>query len=457
MQCREKEEMVMAKKVKVWFFGAVCLFLAGCGSADRGQQPSVQAADASQEMKMQVTKSVKEGQNVQTKWDGEPEAKEGDGAEDAKNREDLSEDIPKGEEDGGKYKAEFLGVDSTEILSCKVYHGESQEEITPTSARGKYLLQMLSGFLEDPQYEYGFVLGIVDLKEESLEEMAKRRKSGYFIQIQSGQEFSHSFVEPRDRFVKHKSKISNFDSVIVELDQGAGGIFLNYNIDGKRTFHPIGCQNPEMVEGFLEKYKEWENAEDWDAAFAKLEGENQEISGRSAEIWGNLNGAGQEEGGQANFLGIDSAQIQLCRIYHGESQGELNLAEGRGKEFLQKLSTFLGKQKYSDTFCEGGLEDEGVPLEGLGDMAKKQGENYYILFQFSQPMSVYLKEKPEGAFWIHDIDTLVVEVDLDEKILNLNWHNQKELPNDGFFSCIGVHNKKAANDFVAMYEEWGGL
>lgn len=448
----------------LWLFLLAALCLAGCGSANRGQQPSVQAADVSQEIKMQGTKGAKEGQNVQTRWDGEPEAKEGDDAEDAIGREDPPEDIPKGGEgDGGKYQAEFLGVDSAEILSCKVFHGDSQEEVAPASARGKYLLQMLSSFLEDPQYEYGFVLGIMDLKEESLEEMAKRRKSDYFIQIQSRQEFSHSFVEPRDRFVKHKNKVSNFDTAIVELDQGAGGIFLNYNIDDKGTFHPIGCQNPGIVEGFLEKYKEWENTEgwedtgDWDAAFARLEEEKQEISGQSAEIWGNLNGAGQEEGGQATLLGIDSAQIQLCRIYHGESQEDLNLAEDSGKEFLQRLSAFLARQKYADTFCEGGLEDEEVPPEGLGDMAKKQGDNYYILFQFSQPVSIYLREKPDGAFWVHDIDTLVVEVDQEEKIVNLNFHNQKVLPNDGFFSCIGVHKKKAVNDFVEMYGEWSSL
>lgn len=58
------------------------------------------------------------------------------------------------EESSEEYKASFLGVDSSVIQACQVYYGERQEEIDMSEARGKYLVQMLSGFLENPDYSF---------------------------------------------------------------------------------------------------------------------------------------------------------------------------------------------------------------------------------------------------------------------------------------------------------------
>ncbi len=58
------------------------------------------------------------------------------------------------EESSEEYKASFLGVDSSVIQACQVYYGERQEEIDMSGARGKYLVQMLSGFLENPDYSF---------------------------------------------------------------------------------------------------------------------------------------------------------------------------------------------------------------------------------------------------------------------------------------------------------------
>ena len=41
-------------------------------------------------------------------------------------------------------KPSFLGVSSSQITSCKIYHGTSQEELDPTTENGKAFLQMLS-------------------------------------------------------------------------------------------------------------------------------------------------------------------------------------------------------------------------------------------------------------------------------------------------------------------------
>ena len=60
--------------------------------------------------------------NAQTEWDG---------------RKKNTQSIPKTDKinkDIGKDTAEFLGVDSNEILSCTIYHGESKEEIDLTEA-----------------------------------------------------------------------------------------------------------------------------------------------------------------------------------------------------------------------------------------------------------------------------------------------------------------------------------
>lgn len=58
------------------------------------------------------------------------------------------------EESSEEYKASFLGGDSSAIQACQVYYGERQEEIDMSEARGKYLVQMLSGFLENPDYSF---------------------------------------------------------------------------------------------------------------------------------------------------------------------------------------------------------------------------------------------------------------------------------------------------------------
>ena len=58
------------------------------------------------------------------------------------------------EESSEEYKASFLGVDSSAIQACQVYYGERQEEIDMSEARGKYLVQMIPGFLENLGYSF---------------------------------------------------------------------------------------------------------------------------------------------------------------------------------------------------------------------------------------------------------------------------------------------------------------
>lgn len=360
------------------------------------------------------------------------------------------------EESSEEYKASFLGVDSSVIQACQVYYGERQEEIDMSEARGKYLVQMLSGFLENPDYSFMYTSGMLDLNDKGLEELAKINKGNYFVCLQFGQEVPFVFPEKKDVWTTHM-RTENLRAVIIKI--GKNTLTLNRQA-GEGLYYPLVCQDPKMEAGFLEKCKEWDQTESWTEAFEKLEESQAEQKAGRAEMLQLISrtdtGQEGEDGktGQVHFLGTKGCQVKACRIYHGGSQQELDLLESDGQAFIQEFSAFLLGNRYSDE--DMGYLD-GESLENLENVAKENGEDYYILFQFEHPLTIVLNGQPEGAFWIHDIDTLVVEVDLDEKILNLNWHNQKELPNDGFFSCIGVHNKKAANDFVAMYEEWGSL
>ena len=118
--------------------------------------------------------------NAQTEWDG---------------RKKNTQSIPKTDKinkDTGKDTAEFLGVDSNEILSCTIYHGESKEEIDLTEASGKYLLQMLSDFFNDSKYTYNAYDEVITLQFESLEDLAQSVKRNYYIWIQLGQRISYS-------------------------------------------------------------------------------------------------------------------------------------------------------------------------------------------------------------------------------------------------------------------------
>ncbi len=297
---------------------------------------------------------------------------------------------------------------------------------------------------------------MLDLNDKGLEELAKINKGNYFVCLQFGQEVPFVFPEKKDVWTTHM-RTENLRAVIIKI--GKNTLTLNRQA-GEGLYYPLVCQDPKMEAGFLEKCKEWDQTESWTEAFEKLEESQAEQKAGRAEMLQLISrtdtGQEGEDGktGQVHFLGMEGCQVQACRIYHGGSQQELDLLESDGQAFIQEFSAFLLGNRYSDE--DMGYLD-GESLENLENVSQENGEDYYILFQFEHPLTIVLNGQPEGAFWIHDIDTLVVEVDLDEKILNLNWHNQKELPNDGFFSCIGVHNKKAVNDFVAMYEEWGSL
>ena len=129
------------------------LLLAGC-SSQQGQQASTQNAKASQNNSNKAAPANKES---------------------AIDEED-------------EYKASFFGTDSSEILSCTVYHGNNQEEVDVKTARGKYLVQMLSGFMENPNYKFPGRTGIET--EKSLKEQAKMHKAHYYVSLQFKQKVS---------------------------------------------------------------------------------------------------------------------------------------------------------------------------------------------------------------------------------------------------------------------------
>jgi hypothetical protein len=183
--------------------------------------------------------------NAQTEWDG---------------RKKNTQSIPKTDKinkDTGKDTAEFLGVDSNEILSCTIYHGESKEEIDLTEASGKYLLQMLSDFFNDSKYTYNAYDEVITLQFESLEDLAQSVKRNYYIWIQLGQRISYSL---------QGEMLEEFNSVIIKVEPGQNFLAFTCNIRSDEHHYVMGSSQYGIVNDFLARYEEWENTKNGDEA-----------------------------------------------------------------------------------------------------------------------------------------------------------------------------------------------
>lgn len=431
MQCREKERMVMAKKAKVWVLLAACLFLAGCGSANRGQQDAVQKTEMVQEARAQgvSTDKMQEAPNAQTEWEAEP----------AQGAEGKAASNPK-DGDGGKYQADFLGIDSSRIKSCTVYHDLGKEELDMSTARGKYFIQMLSGFFDSPKYRYSALADAYEMWQ--LEGMEGWVTKSYYVllELEGPSEIrlnTTGYSGSGDTSIK----TINSSILLVGVDPEFGDIFLRSEM-GSGYMSTMECGGvPEGTAEFEEKYEAWKNTEDWDAAFAEAEAEKASREGLM---------------GSEGVKGIDAGQMQLCRVYHNGGQEDIDLTGERGAAFVQMLSGFLEEQAYSQGFPFSDLDDEGVAadLEQVGDFVKGRGENYYILFQTGQDCENSFQNTEKGMTTIHNYDMLLVEADVKEKTLILSIHEKGNHSRTGFISVLGIRKGEVVKEFVRRYEEW---
>lgn len=255
---RERTGDLMKKTLLISILLLASLGLPGCGTQDRNQQGMAQLAEAAQDKPQETGLGrlaenagvrQKEAQVAQTDWDGR------EGSPQVESAEADSNDA---------YKAGLFGVDSSEMLSCTVYHGESCEEIDLTEARGKCLIQMLDEFFRDPKYTYGMLEGGYFQEEiEDLGRMASSIQNDYFIYIELGKRITHAL---------QGETLKNFNTVMIETYSPSSGcgVILNYNIENDDYFYPASGMEPGMREDFLSRYRDWEQTEDWDAAVEEL-------------------------------------------------------------------------------------------------------------------------------------------------------------------------------------------
>lgn len=278
-----------------------CFLISGCGSADRKQQDAaVHAADTQEEGKTQAEDTLQESKawatenllaagNAQTGWDGEADEESGKenpqkaereaGPEDSPNAAAVIADPeppqPKPEDgDGSKYQADFLGNDSSNIKSCMIYHNGKKEALNLSTAKGKYLIRMLSGFFGEYEEGYGFFDGGMDL--EWLEEVSQEKLENYYIKLQIENPVTMTFQEIYPNSESTRT-VEGYDTLIIEanMDPETEYLVLFWN-DGTDLFKGIAPNkgaDPDFVKSFQEKYKSWEETTDWEKAFAEMEGE----------------------------------------------------------------------------------------------------------------------------------------------------------------------------------------
>ncbi len=257
-----------------------CFVIPGCGSPDREQQkasvhPEVkaQSEDVLEEAKAQREEVVQEIQRVQTEWDGN--------LEDRQEPEEASADVevpaPKPEDgDGSKYQVDFLGNDSSNITSCILYHDGKKEALNLSTAKGKYFIQMLSGFFGEYENGYGYFNGGMCL--DWLEEVSKEKTENYYIKLQIEDPVAITFKEI-DPGVENTRTVEGYDTLIIEaqVHSDIEYLILFWN-DGTDAFWgdaPNKVEGVDLPEEFQAKYEAWEKITDWDAAFAELEAEKE--------------------------------------------------------------------------------------------------------------------------------------------------------------------------------------
>lgn len=439
----------------IGIFITAALYLTGCETQRQSagmQEPTQEETSLASQVSASSDTEFTEQEETQTdEKNNVTKSKQSDTdqttEEDASNKEngtDNQDNICRPREED-EYKATFLGTDSRNILSCMVYHGKTREEIDLGKARGKYLLQMLSNALADPGRDFWRTAGMLDLKHASLEKTAESRPDTYFVLLESQEPVSYPFLEPCDGWTTHTSML-NSSTLIIEV--GSDTLYINEKSDDT-LYYPIEMGPSEDLR---EKWAKWEQTEDWQQAFSELEEEQEELEAKKAEA---MNPPGTKpQASEGSLLGIDSSQIQACKIFHGESQQELSLTETNGQEFIHRLAAFLGERKYSDG--PNGMLDF-VSIDDLGNAAQKNNNDYYILLQFTQPVTVALEENPEGMIQIRNSDMLLIEVSKADKALRLLWHHPDMEGEVSFIGNIGVYGKKVYPDFSKMCEEWAAL
>ncbi len=443
----------MKKLTFIGILTMLCLYLAGCGSPDKSQQDiaqptgQAQAAALTQETSVRKTgtrQSVPDGrtwqedaQDAQTEWDGQEERKES-----PINGEDSTEKTGGTERNSSEDTVEFMGVDSNEILSCTIYHGEGKEEIGLADARGKYLLQMLDNFFKDPKYTYSSTDGMFDpeVEHRTWDDLAKSTPNHYFIYIELGKSITYPL---------QGETLIDFNAIIIEASDTS--LLLYYNIRNEDYFYEmcaLPAQSREMAADFMSRYQEWEQAEDWGAALKEQ---------KSAETPDALESPQKDtdkpEGVQVNFLGSEHSFLETCRIYHGKEQADI--APDEMENFIQMLSEYIMEAKDSWAYVLGLMDLKEI--NELKDMAEEEEEKYYILLQFTKPVDTVLEfgskfgaaetMQLNGDLYILEINEstgeflLYYESGTDNKFISLN--------------PIGdIDNPNKVTDFLQRYEKW---
>lgn len=268
----------------------LCLYLAGCGSPDRNQQDreqlTAQAAgmeqenggqkdgtqlalkDTSQECSSQAAENTLAAGQAQTEWDGEEE----DESDTAGISADPETPEPKPEDgDGSKYQADFLGNDSNNMKSCIIYHNGKKEALNLSTAKGKYFIQMLSGFFGEYEEGYAFFDGGMDL--EWLEEVSQEKLENYYIKLQIENPVTMTFQEIYPDSESTRT-VEGYDTLIIgaNMDPESDYLALFWN-DGTDTFWGVAPNkgaDPDFMDDFQAKYKSWEETTDWEKAFTEI-------------------------------------------------------------------------------------------------------------------------------------------------------------------------------------------
>ena len=330
----------MKRRRVAGIFLATALCVAGCGSSGRGQQAAVQKTETVQEVKAQGGNADKmqEAQDAQTEWEAKP----------IQNADEKAPSRPE-EVDGSKYQADFLGIDSSKIKSCMIYHDLGKEELDMSTAKGKYFIQMLSGFFDSPKYQYMDLSDIYEMWQ--IESMERWVTKSYYIRLQIEDAPNIVINESGGGDISTKT-IRGYDTLLVGVNPEFGDFILRWNLGiGSEEMSSAECWG--MMEGtaeFEEKYEAWKNIEDWDAAFAEAERE------RASRQGGGIVG-------KDGVKGIEASQMQLCRVYHNGSQEDIDLMGDRGAAFIQMLSGFLEEQTYSQGFPYSDVDDMGIRAE----------------------------------------------------------------------------------------------
>ncbi|MEY8518417.1 hypothetical protein AALC25_16245 [Lachnospiraceae bacterium 29-84] len=434
----------MRKITCICLLAIVCIFLTSCGRNIVGQEKQSAA-----KQEQQVTEV---GDLEKDKKERKEETVEIRGSEAAAEVMEVSkvENIQPNDE-GGPYQAEFLGMDTSQVQSCTVYHGEDEEAVDLTMASGKYLLGMMSKYFEDPKYELGLTAGL--LLFDDFEETVSKNKDNYYILLQFNQSSPVVLEQVLGRCQRETVTLEGYDRMIVEVDMSGGWLSLYWNGigDDMDCFYQIASCTPGITEEFQREYEAWQKVEDWQGAFVRLEKETEE---RKAH--GYLAVQDRRSNRTDGFLGVDAQTIQACRIYHGETQEEVDLAEEKGKELLQIMSTFFAEPQYPYE-VDPIPEVEGYKEEDLAGIAQAHKDNYYILLSFTQPTDIFLyHEQLQSSITIHSYDSIVLQVDQEEKMVSLDCRQIGD-ENKAFWGAVGFTKKRAPKDFVQAYEAWKGI